>query len=180
MQTPQRKLKDIKRLLAAFPPVNGDPALVLHNYLMAVEDWAADFVEDGVTLILKGKLPGHDGRFAPTPPMVATACRMSAEASARAQYLNRLKTPALPAPDIKHTPEERARAKAKVQAFIEGVAAADLHVTTEERKRQQERWEKVNAHFDPPQDDESLTDRLHLRRGADYSVGAPESDDAAA
>ena len=178
MQAPQRKLKDIQRLLAGFPPISGDPALVLHNYLMAVEDWAADFVEDGVTLILKGKLPGHDGRFAPTPPMVATACRMSAEASARLRYLNRLKTPALPAPDIKHTPEERARAKAKVAEFVASVSPDPQDEATIAIRN--ERWAKVNAHFDPPQDDESLTDRLHLKRGADYTAGAPESDDAAA
>ena len=170
-------MKDIQRLLSAFPPVNGDPALVLHNYLMAVEDWAADFVEDGVTLIVKGKLPGHDGRFVPTPPMVATACSIVAEQASRQRYLDRLSQPALPAPDIEKTPEQRTRAKAKVAEFVASVSPDPDEATIAVRNA---RWAKVNAHFDPPQDDESLTDRLHLKRGTSYSVGAPESDDAAA
>jgi len=146
---------------------------VLHNYLMAVEDWSADFVEEGVTLILKGKLPGHDGRFAPTAPMVATACRMAAEKHSRSVYLERLRTPALPAPDIVHTDEERARAKAKVAEFVASVS--DDPLNEEAIAIRNARWAKVNARFDPPQDEASLTERLHLRRGATYSVCSPES-----
>lgn len=171
-------MKDIQRLLSAFPPVNGDPALVLHNYLMAVEDWAADYVEDAVTLILKGNLPGHDGRFVPTAPMVATACRITAERSSRQSYLERLSRPALPPPDIEKTPEQRERAKAKMAEFVASVSEDPASEATIAIRNA--RWAKVNAHFDPPQDDDSLADRLHLRRGASYSVGSPESDDAAA
>jgi len=43
------------------------------------------------------------------------------------------------------------------------------------------RWARVNARFDPPQDDASLTDRLNLNRDSQgYDIGAPESDEAAA
>ena len=178
MQAPQRKLKDIQRLLSAFPPINGDPALVLHNYLMAVEDWPADFVEDGVTLIVKGKLPGHDGRFAPTPPMVATACGIVAETVARQRYLDQISRPALPPPDIEKTPEQRERAKAKLAEFVASVSEDPTSEASIAIRNA--RWAKVNAYFDPPQDEDSLTERLHLKRGASYSVGSPESDDAAA
>lgn len=145
---------------------------------MAVEDWAADFVEDGVTLILKGKLPGHDGRFVPTAPMFATACRLAAEQSARTNYLRRISTPALPSPSIEHTDEERARAKAKVAEFVASVSGDPQN--EEIIAIRNARWAKVNARFDPPQDEASLTERLHLRRGASYSVGSPESEDNAA
>jgi len=173
MQGPQRKLKDIKRLLSAFPPIPGDPALVLHNYLMAVDDWAADFVEEAVTLYIKGNVPGFDGRFAPTAPMLATGCRLANERHARQRYLDGLSVPKLPSPTIEHTPEQRARAKAQVDAFVAAQDAVTLGA--EETKAQNERWAKVNARFDPPQDDASIMERL-----MGYSVGAPESDDAAA
>jgi hypothetical protein len=149
-------------------------------YMRAVAPFTADDVEEAVNQFLTGGVPGFNAAFAPTAPQVGSVCRRVMERRLDTENRMRRMRPRLPPPDIEHTPEERERAKAKVQAFIEGVAAADLHVTTEERKRQQERWEKVNAHFDPPQDEESLTERLHLRRGVDYTVGAPESDDAAA
>jgi len=172
-------LKDIQRLLAGFPATSqAEPALILHNYLMAVEDWSADFVEEGVTLVLKGRLPGHDGRFAPTAPMLATACRMAAEQAARTNYLRRISTPALPAPTIAHTDEERTRARAKVAEFVASVS--DDQQNEEAIAVRNARWAKVNARFDPPQDEASLTERLHLRRGATYSVGSRESEDNAA
>lgn len=166
-------MKDIQRLLAGFPPVSGDPALVLHNYLMAAEDWTADQVEDGVTLILKGKLPGHDGRFAPTAPMFAAACRLAAETAARARYLEGIMAPRLPPPDIVHTPEERARAKAQVDAFIAAQAGSTDAVALDAARKAQ--WAKVNARFMPALDDQSIAERL-----LGYTVGAPESDENAA
>lgn len=172
-------MKDIQRLLAAFPATSqADPALVLHNYLMSVEDWPADIVTDAVDQFMKGNVPGWDGRFAPTPPMLGSACRRAQEAVSRANYLTRISRPALPPPDITHTDEERARAKAKVAEFVASVSDDPADEATIAIRNA--RWAKVNARFDPPQDDESLAERLHLRRGVDYSVGAPESDDAAA
>jgi hypothetical protein len=151
----------------------GDQALLLHNYLMAAEDWPADIVEDAVTLYIKGKVPGFDGRFAPTAPMLDTGCRLVTEQRARERYLDGLSAPRLPSPDIERTQEQRARAKAQVDAFVATQKAVEL--TAEETKQRAERWAKVNARFDPPQDDASVMQRL-----MGYSVGAPESDDAAA
>lgn len=174
---PQRKLKDIQRLLSAFPPVSGEPALILHNYLTAVDDFEADLVEEAVTLYIKGGVPGFDGRFAPTPPMLAGGCRLATEKRARAAYLEGYRTPRLAPPDIVKTPEQRAKAKAQVEALIQTIGAVNLHETTEETKRRRESWEKTNAMFQPPMDDRSVMERLVKPR---YSVGAPESDEAAA
>lgn len=181
MSTPQQTLKDIKRLLASFPPVNGDPALVLHNYLTAAAGFAPDFLTDGVDLIIKGELPGHDGRFAPTPPMLATACRLAAEKNARQRYLNGIKAPRLPAPDIKKTDAERERVREMAKHAAETIGAVNLDTSEAEMAASKARWERVNAYFQPPQDDASLTDRLNLNRDRQgYSIGAPESEENAA
>ena len=65
-----------------------------------------------------------------------------------------------------------------VQAFVASVSEDPASEATIAVRNA--RWAKVNAYFDPPQDEQSLTERLHLKRGVDYSVGSPESDDAAA
>lgn len=173
MQTPKRKIRDIQRLLSAFPPQPGDPEQVLRNYVFAVDEWQADHVEAAVDLYLCGKVPGFDGRFAPTPPMLATGCRIAAEAAARSRYLDSLSTPRLPSPQIVHSPEERARVRELVQGFV---AAGEAHkAATEATKEHIERWNRVHARFDPPQDDQSLMERL-----LGYSVGSPESEENAA
>lgn len=181
MQTPQQTLKDIKRLLASFPPVSGDPALVLHNYLTAVSGFASDFVTDGVDIIIRGELPGHDGRFAPTPPMLATACRIATERLARARYLDGIKAPRLPKPDIPKTDAARQRVREQMKHAAETIGAVNLDTSEAEMAASKERWERVNAFFEPPQDDASLTERLNLKRDRrGYSIGSPESDEAAA
>lgn len=189
MQDQTQKLKAIRRLLGSFAERRGPAgetmeqradrlALVTHGYLTAIDGFDIGLVEAGVDIALRGELPGHDMSFAPTAPQFATCCRMAAERAARTAYLSRVRTPALPAPDIVHTDEERARAKTKVAEFVASVS--DDPLNEEAIAIRNARWAKVNARFDPPQDDDSLTDRLHLKRGADYTVGAPESDDAAA
>lgn len=167
-------MKDIQRLLSAFPATSqADPTLVLHNFLMAVEDWPADIVTDAVDSFIKGGFPGFDGRFAPTPPQLGTACRQAQEKVNRTAYLNRMARPALPPPDIEKTPEQRLRAKAKIAEFVASVSPDPADEATIAIRNA--RWAKVNARFDPPQDDASVMERL-----MGYSVGSPESDDAAA
>lgn len=181
MSTPQQTLKDIKRLLASFPPVNGDPALVLHNYLTAVSGFATDFLTDGVDLIIRGELPGHDGRFAPTPPMLATACRLAAEKNARQRYLAGLGAPQLMASTIEKTDEQRQRVREKAKYAAQTIGAVNLDTTEAEMAASKERWARVNAHFDPPQDADSLTDRLSLKRDRrGFDIGSPESEENAA
>ena len=87
----------------------------------------------------------------------------------------------LPSPEIAKTPEQRMRAKAKLAEFLMSVGKSEVEQNAEQLAASKARWAKVNAHFDPPQDEESLTERLNLKRDRlGYSIGAPESDDAAA
>lgn len=144
-------------------------------YMRAVRPYTADDVEDAVDEFLTGAVPGHNAAFAPTAPQVGAVCRRIMERRIESLERTRRFQPRLPPPDITHTEEQRARARAKVQAFIEGQAAAEVHETTEDDKRRRERWEKVNARFQPPMDDASIMHRL-----LGYSIGAPESEENAA
>ena len=119
-------------------------------------------------MFIKGQVPGHDGRFAPTPPMLAGACRLVLERENRARYLEGLSAPRLPSPDIEKTPEQRERAKAKVAEFVASVGADAM--TEAETLAKSAQWAKVTARFDPPQDDASIRKRL-----IKYTLGSRES-----
>lgn len=120
-------------------------------------------------MFIKGQVPGHDGRFAPTAPMLAGACRLVLEKYNRVRYLEGIAAPRLPPPDIEKTPEQRERAKAKVAEFVASVGAEAM--TEAETQERSARWAKVNARFDPPQDDASISARL-----IKYTLGSPESE----
>lgn len=185
-------MKALRKLFGQFPEAGGRAdesieqraermALRATGFLTALDGFALDLVEDAVDLVLRGELPGHDGRFAPTPPMLATACRLAAEKNARRNYLNGIKSPRLVAPEIRKTDEQRQRVRELAKHAAETIGAVNLDTTEAEIAASKERWAKVNAHFDPPQDYESLTDRLNLNRDSQgYDIGAPESDEAAA
>lgn len=176
-------MKEIQRLLAAFPSTSqADPALVLHNFLTAVDDWSADYVEDAVSAFIKGQVPGFDGRFAPTPAMLGAQCRVASDMEARRRYLDRLATPALPPPDIKHSPEEQARARAKVAEFI----AAQGPSISEQRELDSERRASMAKHdsffaadFIPTEGGVGRISKS-LAKLLGYSIGAPESEENAA
>lgn len=156
-------------------------ALRATGFLTALDGFAIELVEDAVDLVLRGELPGHDGRWAPTPPMLATACRLAAEKNARQRYLNGFSAPRLPAPTIEKTDEQRQRVREMANHAAQTIGAVNLDTTEAEIAASKARWERVNAHFDPPQDDASLTDRLNRNRDRQgYSIGAPESEENAA
>lgn len=184
MNDQQRVSAALERLFRTYPSlgkgstpeeISRSLAAAAQVYYEAVAPYTADDVEVAVNAFLTGTVPGHNTAFAPTAPMVGSACRRAMEKRVDAENLRRRLRPALPKPDIVHTDEERARAKALVADFVASVASAEIEQTTEEQKRRKERWEKVNARFQPAMDDASVMERL-----LGYSTGSPESDEFAA
>lgn len=151
---------------------------MLRRYVEVVEGFDIELVEAGVSICLGGELPGYDGRFAPTPPMFATACRMAADRRQRRARIENLSAPRLPAPLVEHTPESRQRIRAMAQQAADALAAVNAGEAVEEAERNRERWEKVNARFQPDMAPDAVMDRLMRRRS--YDIGAPESDENAA
>lgn len=195
MQDQTQKLKAIRRLLGQFPEQSGPTgetleqraermALRTTGYLTAIDGFDLDLVDDGVELVLKGELPGHDGRWAPTPPMLATACRIAAERAARQRYLNQITAPRLPAPEIVKTPEQQERARQQVAKFI----ASQGPTLLEQRASDQATKDRLAKHDSFFADDfvpapgvgrisKTLAEQF---RKLGYSVGAPEADGEAA
>lgn len=175
----QRQTALVSLLLGSFPSFQtGDAEAAFAAYQFVLRDIDDRDLEHGVGMIVNGLLPGHDMRFAPTAPQLATAIRINRDKRLDSERRAQLALPAPPVQEVSE--EERARVKAKFEALLAEVKHQEVLDHEDHVAKQRERFREVNKRFDPPQDDESLTDRLHLKRGADYTAGAPESDDAAA
>ena len=162
-------------MFSAFPPLsNVDPEEALRRYFEAIEDFPAYDLETAVTLFVKGRVPGFDGRFAPTPPMLATACRQAAEMRQREAYLESFNNPRLPPPDIEKTDERRHRARALMEQTVANLTAGTAVETAEAEAASKARWEKVNARFQPDQSDEAIAERLLKRRPFDVGNDGEE------
>jgi hypothetical protein len=158
-------------LLGSFPNFSsGDSEGALGSYALVMARADQQDLEPGVMILINGEYPGHDGRFAPTAPQLATAIRMARDKRLESERRTKLSQPQLMAPDIQRTPEERARVKAKIDGFLadQVVEQAD----PEAIKRRNEQWAKTNARFMPDMSPEAMHERLVRKRG--YSVGDPE------
>ncbi|HYF34540.1 MAG TPA: hypothetical protein VD994_04560 [Prosthecobacter sp.] len=143
----------------------------MRNYLEAVEDWPADDVDAAVTAFIKGTVPGFDGKWAPTAPMLAGACRLAAEKRAREAYLDGLRRPALPPPPVEHSPEERARIQAMAKQASELLSSVS---SAEDKQREVEvaqRWQRTNQRFAPDMSEKALAERLHLVQDHYWTAG---------
>lgn len=169
-------------LLGSFPTFSsGDAEAALGAYELVMRSADERDLQPGVMILINGEYPGHDGRFAPTAPQLASAIRMARDKRLEHERIMNSHRPQLPPPDIERTPEQRMRARAKMAEFLLSVGKAEAERSAEQIAASKERWAKVNAHFEPPQDDESLTERLNLRRDSlGYEVGPPESEENAA
>lgn len=119
MDDPAKTIAAIGRLLSPFPPPNtaGSPDDVLRRYLEAVDDALACDVDQGVTMLLQGKMPGVHLAFAPTPPQLATATRWARDE--RLESARRARLPAPPPPPITHSPDSIERVRRLTSAFVE-------------------------------------------------------------
>lgn len=119
-------MADINRLLACYPPgSSAEPEQMLRGYLLAVEDYAADDVEAAVDTLIKGAAPGVNPNFLPPPATVGAECRRQLNLRLDSQQRSQLARPALPRPDVEHSPESRARIKAMVDAVASKASLPD-------------------------------------------------------
>ncbi len=75
MQGPTRKMDEIDRLLSAVHTDATDPEQSLRNFLLAVDDYPADDVEQAVTHLVKGIAPGVNPAYPLRPPQLGAECR---------------------------------------------------------------------------------------------------------
>jgi len=157
------------RLFSTYPQfATADFNEVVGAYFDAVEPYETQDVLVAVKNFLSGSAPGHNPAFAPSAPLVGAESRrvMNQRLDSEARQRKR----ALPAPDIVHTPEERARVSAMVEDLKRRTAeqmrtedaAADL--------RMRDLSARTNARFFPDQDP------MAMKRRLGFAAGDPEGD----
>lgn len=134
-------------------------------YFDAVISYETQDIEVAVTNLLSGAAPGHNPAYAPPAPLVAAEVRRVMNLRLESAHRERMRRPALPPPEIEHTPEQRARIKDLVRQ-----AAANLSSIskTDDQRREieiAERWQRVNSRFVPDLSEQAISQRLGFTAG---------------
>ena len=138
----------VSLLLGSFPNfASGDGEAALGAYELVLRQSDERDHEPGVMILINGEYPGHDGRFAPTAPQLASAIRM-----ARDKRLDRERDrrPQLAPPDIQHDPESQARVRQLMRETIAGLGGSMRSPDAAEelaRQASKERIAKQDAMF---------------------------------
>lgn len=170
MADPIKTAELLRKLFSAFPVTNNaDPEENLRRYFEAVEEYAFWDLETAVDRFIKGKVPGFEGRFAPTPPMLAAQCRRALEERLASEARKR---PRLAAPEPEEVKDP------KIAAGLRKLAE-DLgrKMLTDEAAKERKRHDfaaRVNARFTPDMNPRALERRLG------WTVGDPDGDEDAA
>ena len=105
-------------LLGSFPTFSsGDAEAALAAYEIVMSNAAEQDLQPGFMILINGEYPGHDGRFAPTAPQLATAIRMARDRRLEHERVMNSHQARLPSPEIAKTPEQRAFDAASCSAF---------------------------------------------------------------
>lgn len=141
-------------------------------YFEAVAPYTAGDVESAVSAFIVGSVQGHNPAFAPTAPQVGNATRREMEA--RLDRERRARKPALPPPDIEHSPESRERIKALVAGCVASLTSITAAEDEAREREKAERWQRTNETFVPDMDEDAMRERLCKRQG--WDVGDPDGD----
>lgn len=173
MQSPQAKLKEISRILALWPSQAADDGdELLRAYLLAADDYPTDDVTAAVDTLVKGIAPGVNPSFRPKPSEFGAECRRQLNLRLDQENRARRLRPALPAPLIEHSPEDRAKVAELVQGLVERTAEQKRIET--ETSPKSNIWAKTNARFMPDLTDEAVQKRLG------FTAGDPDAEADAA
>jgi hypothetical protein len=162
-------------LLATFPSFQtGDAEAALTAYQLVIAKEDQRDLQDGVMLIIDSRLPGHDGRFAPTAPQLARAIRICRDKRIEAETKQaKLLTGASPSDDWLPNEAQRARGRQvleKLSASLTAQLEADQEAPPErvafENEERRQRWQKINDRFRPDPSPEALAARLGIPRQA--------------
>lgn len=166
----------LELLFSTFPSAQGvDRAAQMQAYAVALDGHDMRDIEAAIWRLIRGEIEWHNGQFAPSAPLLGGVVVKMRDERLRHDKLMRTYTqPALQKPDVPPpTPEEKARAKAALDAFMAQHRAPKMG---DEAKKAEE-WSRVHVRFDEPQDAASLTKRLLKDVG--YTVGNDAEGEAA-
>lgn len=172
MQTdPTRTAAQITRLLSAFPPTGStDPDETLRRYFEAIDEFTLWDIETAVDWYIKGKVPGFDGRFAPTPPMLAGQARRARDERLSVEARERRALPPPAEEEVPKDPKIASGLRQLVKKLEENMLSPEASL----RKRHHV-MARANARFEPNMDPDAMMKRLGGRPPR-YEVGDPEGN----
>jgi hypothetical protein len=143
-------------------------------YFEAVTPYEIRDVEAGCRTLLSGSAPGVNPNYLPPAPVVAAECRRQMNLRLDRENRERKLRPALPPPEIEHSPESRARVKALVEGLTHRLSVDTEAEESEAAARRKALAERTNERFFPDMDEREMEERLG------FSAGDPEDHEAAA
>lgn len=162
-------MDQIRRILALWPSQAADDGdELVRGYLLATEDYPACDVEAAVDMLVKGIAPGVNPSFRPKPSELGSESHRQNHVRCDREARDKRLRPALPPPDIEHTPESRARMKAILEAGLAKLHEATAPEDKAAAERSKAQLDKVNAMFQPDMSEAAMRKRLG------FSVGDPE------
>lgn len=175
MNTPKHILAVVNRLLSPFPAGGqGAGEDVLREYVRVAQSYTDADLTAGADLLMSGRFPGYDGRFAPSPPQFGAACRKALEDRLDAEAIDRRMRPRLAPPDVEKTDESRKRVLARTAELVEALAAQQRTEDAQVERERKARQARVNDRFAPDMSREAVSRRLYPRDP--WDVGDPEGD----
>ncbi|MDB6035989.1 MAG: hypothetical protein JWM16_6327 [Verrucomicrobiales bacterium] len=160
-------------LLGSFPTFqSGDGAAALGAYEWVFSQADERDLQPGIAILVNGQYPGHDGRFAPTAPQLATAIRMARDKRLNGERLNQLRLAPPPVEEISE--EEQARVKAGFDQLVKDLSAKLQTDDAAADVRRKALFDRTNARFAPDMSPEAQRKRLG------FDVGDPEGQEDAA
>jgi len=140
----------LKVLFSTFPQQPGDLAAQIEAYGIALEGHDPRDIQAAVRRFIRGEVEGHNQSFPPTASKMGGVVRKCMADRLDDEHRERMSQPQLPPPEIPKSAESRQRVLRKAEETVQRLT------------------------------DAMLTDDARRARGPRYSIGSPESDDAAA
>lgn len=158
--------RKLQLLFSTYPPLPGDARSQMEAIGVALRSYDQRDVEAALDAFMSGQAPGHNPAFAPSAPMLAVeAKRQQNIRLEREERTRRYEQPQLGAPLIVHSPDERARVKAKIEAFLAGQVQGGT--AESEAKAAKALLDATNARFYPDMDPNAVKRRLKIGIGDD-------------
>lgn len=159
----------LTRLFRTYPAFRmDDTADAMLAYFEAVEPYETVDILTAVRNFLSGSAPGHNPAYAPSAPLLGAETRRVM--NLRLDSEARSRKPALPPPEIIHTPEERARVAAMVDDLVRRNTEQMRTADAEKDRRLRNLTARTNARFMPDMSPAAMKRRLG------FSIGDPEGD----
>jgi len=158
--------RKLQLLFSTYPPLPGDARSQMEAIGLALRAYDQRDVDAALDAFMSGQAPGHNPAFAPSAPMLAVEAKRQQNIRLESEErTRRYEQPQLAAPLVIHSPDERARVKAKIDEFLAGQVQEGT--SESEAKAAKALFDATNARFYPDMDPNAVKRRLKIGIGDD-------------